>query len=663
MQAYKFFGRAEARPFFYARRKRQMTKRFLYFFVVLMLVSCGSQQTTGISGNSASGNAAQQTAVKSAASGQAPVVTMKSILAQAAKGGYKKGELLVRYKPGTTAETSARLNAAVRARSVRRFSLLNAEQVKLPEGVSVQDAIVQYMQDPNVLYAEPNYLRYPMMAPNDPYFSPQQWALNNTGQYASGTLGADIAMPKAWDITQGSRNVVVAVIDSGVDYNHPDLVNNIWINNKEDCNNGKDDDGNGYIDDCQGWNFIANTNDPMDDLGHGTHVAGIIGAAGNNGLGISGIMWNVRIMPLKFISQLGADTCGSADAFCGDVADEIKAIDYAVANGAKIINASYGSDTFSQNEHDAISAANDAGVLFVAAAGNGSLDTIGDNNDILPEYPAGYNLPNIIAVAATDQNDQRASFSNFGPNSVQVAAPGVYILSTVPTMGVAESFSSLCTGSFFTGYDFCSGTSMAAPMVSGLAGILESYYTNFTASQIRATILRYVDVLPTLNGWVQTGGRIDAYKALSSLLAPTGLTASPTSALQVSLSWTDNATGEDGYTIERKTGDGDYTQVQTLGPNATIYTDSGLNPSTAYTYRVRAFNNIGQSLDSATNVAAVTTPSSSSSVVATGGGSGGGGGCSIASRPSNAAAAGDIAVFLLPLILLFILKRSRRKNA
>jgi subtilisin family serine protease len=637
-----------------------MTKRFIYFFITLItplaLVSCGSNATTSLSSPGV-----KAAAVSQAASVKAPVATVKSILAEADKGPYKKGELLVRYKTGTSSAASARANAAVGASAVRRFSIVNAEQVKLPEGVSVKEAIAQYMQDPNVLYAEPNYLRYPKMVPNDQYFNPQQWALNNTGLYASGTQGADIKMPQAWDITQGSRDVIVAVIDSGVDYNHPDLVSNIWTNTKEDCNNGKDDDGNGYIDDCEGWNFPADTNDPMDDEGHGTHVSGIIGAVGNNGLGIAGVMWKVRIMPLKFISRLGADVCGGEEAFCGDTADEVAAIQYAVANGAKVINASYGGDTFSQDEHDAISAANDAGVLFVAAAGNGSLDTIGDNNDILPEYPAGYSLPNIIAVAATDQNDQRASFSNFGPNSVQVAAPGVYILSTVPTMGIADSFSSLCTGSFFTGYDFCSGTSMAAPHVAGLAGLLESYYTNFTASQIRATILRYVDVLPTLDGWVQTGGRVDAYKALSSLLAPTNLVASSKLPSEVSLSWTDNATGEDGYTIERKTGDGDYAQVQTLGPDAATYSDSGLSPSTTYTYRVRAFNNIGESLDGPGNEATVTTAGSAPAAAATGGG--GGGGCSVASRPGNTTALGDIAVFMLPLILLFVLKRIRRRKA
>jgi serine protease len=632
-----------------------MTKRFVYFFIALMLVSCGSQQTANFSGGSAKVTASS----RSAASVSATPPTMRSILAEAGKGGYMPGELLVRYKAGTTATAASRVNASVGARAVKRFSIVNAEQVKLPEGVSVQDGIATYMQDPDVLYAEPNYLRHIMWVPNDPYFNPQQWALNNTGAYAGGTPGDDIDAVPAWDLTVGNRRLVVAVIDSGVDYNHPDLVNNIWTNGAEDCNNGLDDDNNGYIDDCVGWNFATGTNDPMDDLGHGTHVAGIIGAVGNNGLGIAGVMWRVGIMPLKFIYNYGVDVCGG-DGFCGSVADEVDAIQYAIANGAAVINASYGGPQYSQDEYDAISAANDHGVLFVAAAGNGGLDTIGDNDDINPEYPEGYNLPNMITVAATDQNDNLASFSNFGWKAVQVGAPGTYILSTVPTEGVSASFSSLCTGSSFAGYDFCSGTSMAAPQVAGLAGLLESYYGNFNYQQIRATIIRYVDYLPGLDGVVESGGRIDAYKALSSLLAPTDLTASSPLPSEVSLSWTDNATGEDGYKLERRTGGGGYQTVLILGPDTTSYIDTGLSGNTTYTYRVTAINNIGQSMDSATNTASVTTLATVPPPPATGGA---GGGCSIASRPSNTTAAGDVAVFLMPLILLFILRRVRRIKA
>ncbi len=216
----------------------------------------------------------------------------------------------------------------------------------------------------------------------------------------------------------------------------------------------------------------------------------------------------------------------------------------------------------------------------MSAAGNGGNDGIGDNNDFFPEYPASYNLPNIIAVAATDQNDRRASFSNFGLNSVHVAAPGVYILSTIPTSIQP------------TGYWFWAGTSMATPHVSGLAGLLYTYYTHFTPSQIRSTILRYVDVLPSLSGWIQTGGRINAYRAISSLLVPTGLSSSAVSTSQINLTWTDNATGEDGYKIERMQAGSSYTQIATTNANISTYLDSGLRDGTSYTYRVRAYNTI-----------------------------------------------------------------------
>ena len=594
-------------------------KKFIYIIFALItslaLVSCGSNSTTA---SFSSPNA--KVAVSQAA---APKVTVQSVLAAADKGKYREGELLVKFKSGVAVKTAASLHQAMGAAVERRFAAVpNLERVKLAAGMPVKDAIVRYMQDPSVEYAEPNYLRYPKdSVPNDLYFNPQQWALSNIGAFAGGTAGADIKMPQAWDFARGSRGVVVAVIDSGVDLNHPDLVNNIWKNGGEtSCVDGIDNDNNGFIDDCVGWNFADGNNDPTDTLGHGTHVAGIIGAMGNNGMGIAGVMWNTSIMPLKFITDFGPDVCGPGADFCGSVADEVAAIQYAMNNGAKVINASFGAGGYSQTEFDAINAANSAGVLFIAAAGNGTLDSLGDNNDLTPVYPANYNLPNIISVAATDQNDRRATFSNFGPNTVHVAAPGVYILSTVPSTGVSMSFSSMCTDSFVAGYDFCAGTSMAAPHVAGLAGLLESYYGQFTPAQVRATILRYVDVLPTLQGWIQTGGRINAYRAVTSLLPPDGLSASAQSSGAIKLSWTDMATGESGYKIERKAGSGDFVQIAEVAANTTSYSDSGLSASTTYTYRVRAFNTIpADSLYS--NEAAATTSAGGSD------GTNGGGGC------------------------------------
>jgi len=632
-------------------------KKFIYIILALItsfaLVSCGSNSTTSFSTPGAKVTVSQA---------QAPKVTVQSVLAAAEKGRYREGELLVKFRSGVAGKTAASLHQAMGASVERRFALVpNLERVKLAAGMSVKDAVVSYMQDPNVEYAEPNYLRYPKSTvPNDPYFNPQQWALNNTGTFASGTAGADIKMTSAWDITQGSRGVIVAVVDSGVDLNHPDLVNNLWRNGGESsCADGVDNDNNGFIDDCVGWNFADGNNDPMDNLGHGTHVAGIIGATGNNGMGISGVMWNTQVMPLKFITDFGPEVCGPGTDFCGSIADSVAAIQYAVNNGAKIINASYGSGEFSQTEFDAINMANSAGVLFIAAAGNGTLDSLGDNNDLTPSYPANYNLPNIISVAATDQNDKKATFSNYGPNTVHVAAPGVYILSTVPSAGVSLSFSSMCTNAFSAGYDFCAGTSMAAPHVAGLAGLLESYYGQFTPSQVRATVLRYVDVLPTLQGWIQTGGRINAYRAMTSLLPPAGLSASAQSSGAIKLSWTDMATGEDGYRIERKTGAGAFAQIAEVAANTTSYSDSGLSASTSYTYRVRAFNTIpADSLYS--NEAAATTSADGSG--ATNGDGGGGGGCSVGGRVNGTSAFSDTMVMLAPLFAVFVMSRLRRRK-
>jgi subtilisin family serine protease len=276
--------------------------------------------------------------------------------------------------------------------------------------MTVEEALEIYRNDPDVEYVEPNYRRYSTAVPNDSFFS-DLWGLNNAGD-------TDIDGPEAWDITQGTSNIVVAVLDSGVDYNHPDLFNNMWTNSGEIAGNGVDDDGNGKIDDVRGWDFVDDDNDPMDSNDHGTHVAGTVAAEGDNGIGITGVSWSAQIMPLRFLDAFGS----------GSVGDGIDAIDYAIENGADIINASYGSYTFSAAERDAISRARGAGILFVAAAGNDSWN----NDSLTTHYPSSYDLDNIIAVAATDQNDNLASFSNFGATSVDVAAPGTSIFSSRP---------------------------------------------------------------------------------------------------------------------------------------------------------------------------------------------------------------------------------------
>ncbi len=613
-------------------------KRIVYILLVFFLASCGSNMTTSTSTDPNTTGVSTKTLIK-------PEVTVQSILSNMEKGNYKQGELLVKFKADTPISTMSGVHQAVGAVSRRGFTLMSElEHVKLPEGVSVEDAITQYMSDPNVEYAEPNYIIHAFTMPNDTYFQPNQWALHNTGSYAGGIDDADIDAPEAWDTTTGGSGIVIAVTDTGVDYNHPDLHGNIWHNSGEtDCEDGIDNDLNGYIDDCTGWDFTtceyfkedgtcettkSEDNDPMDENGHGTHVAGIIGAVGNNGEGISGVMWNVKLMALRFLNAEGG----------GTISDAINAIEYAVANGARIINASWGGYGYSLSLYDAIDSANSEGVLFISAAGNER-----NNNDgQTPLYPASYDLPNIISVAATDQNDQRAHFSNFGLNSVDVAAPGVYVFSTVPTWW-----------SQYPGYgevERFSGTSMATPHVAGLAGLLYSYYngiqnTEFNYTQVRDTILRYVDVLPSLQGWIKTGGRINAHRAVSSLLIPTGITVTAQSPTEVLLTWTDHATGEDRYVIERKREGGNFSEIANLLPNTTTYIDTGLDPLTTYTYRIKVYNNIAESFYSIE--ASATTPATE-----TKGGGGGGGGCSIIAGQKDRTV--DIAILLIPIVAIFM---------
>ncbi len=320
--------------------------------------------------------------------------------------------------------------------------------------------------------------------PDDPDFD-QQYALSNTGQ-DGGKKGADIKALDAWQVTQGSDKVVVAVLDSGVDYEHVDLRSNMWM--RPDELPAYSDDELGTFNDEFGYNGTDSLSDPMDDNGHGTHCSGIIGAEGNNGEGIAGINWHVSIMPLKFLGRGGF----------GTTADAIKAINYAIDRkkhgvNIRVINASWGSTQNSKALKDAIAAAGDAGILFVAAAGNNGTD-----NDKRAHYPSNYDLPNVISVAATDRNDTLASFSNYGLKSVHIAAPGRDIEST--WLGNA--------------YRDASGTSMAAPHVAGVAALILSVEPNLSVTELRKRILDSVDKLPALAGKVSSGGRLNAAKAV-----------------------------------------------------------------------------------------------------------------------------------------------------
>jgi subtilisin family serine protease len=322
--------------------------------------------------------------------------------------------------------------------------------------------------------------------PNDPQFE-QQWALNNLGQ-DGGKERADIDALKAWLKTRGSDKVVVAVLDSGVDYTHKDLAANMWF--RPDNIPQYADDELGTFDDINGYDADANAADPMDDNGHGTHCAGIIGAEGDNNEGIAGINWNVSIMPLKFLGRGGFGTTKNA----------IEAINYAIDRKKKgvnvrVINASWGSTQYSRALEDAIRAAGEEGILFVAAAGNSSTD-----NDRRAHYPSNYNLPNVISVAALDRTDTMASFSNFGAKTVHIAAPGRDILSTWLKDDYREA----------------SGTSMAAPQVSGVAALILASEPNLSVAKLRERILRSVDKIDSLDGRVASGGRLNASKALGN---------------------------------------------------------------------------------------------------------------------------------------------------
>lgn len=329
---------------------------------------------------------------------------------------YMPGEVIVKFKSGQTAASVKAAHASVGAVAVRDVKgVAGLTLAKLPKGRSAEAAVRRYQASSAVEYAQPNYIHSINAVPNDPRFD-ELWGMDNQGQ-TGGTEDADIDAPEAWDVQTGDRSVVVAVIDTGVDYRHPDLASNMWVNPGEIPGNGIDDDGNGYVDDVRGYDFFNEDADPMDDHWHGTHCAGTIGASADNGIGVAGVAWNVQIMALKFLSP---------DGF-GDTIDAIECIQYADMMGADIMSNSWGGGPYERALADAI-AGTDA--LFIAAAGNEGSDT-----DRVPNYPSCYDSPNVLAVGATDANDDRVQAlewaSNYGAETVDVFAPGQDILSTV----------------------------------------------------------------------------------------------------------------------------------------------------------------------------------------------------------------------------------------
>lgn len=418
---------------------------------------------------------------------------------QASAQEYVPGEIIVKLK-GQDA-TGAVMGKAV-ARFSKTMSLeedwrgINMARFKLSKGQTVEHAVQTVKQDPDVLYAEPNYIfrKSGETGVQQSFNAAEIQAAAVTGSGSSMTTGATIGLQNIWERSSANplQKPIVAILDSGLDLNHPVFRNAgaLWVNTREIPGNKIDDDGNGYVDDVNGFNFVGNTGQIYDDDGHGTHCAGIVLSMDQNIFASTLRASKVLIMPLKFLDSAGA----------GATSNAVRAIYYAVNNGATVLNSSWGGPAYSEALREAIAYAYSKGVLFVAAAGNAH-----NNNDIAPTYPANYDVPNVMSIAATTDRDELAVFSNFGANSVHLASPGVFILSTLPN------------GTFGT----ASGTSMAAPFVSGVAAQMKIESPNMLGYQMKTILMNQNVAVAGLSGVVKTAGRLDAFRAVSyAITAP-----------------------------------------------------------------------------------------------------------------------------------------------
>jgi len=481
--------------------------------------------------------------------------------------------LIVQFKPGANFVSSLSAYTFGSALGESWDLVPDLRQVHLNPGVDVQQALAAYSNDDNVLHVEPDYhvkLTDFSIPPNDEHYN-EQWDLRNTGQQG-GFVGSDLHMEDAWNAIQGQSlaPVVVAVIDTGVDYTHPDLAPVMWTNPNEIPDNHIDDDHDGIIDDVHGANFVRNNGDPMDDFFHGTHVAGTIAAVIDNGIGIAGIAPNVQIMAVKFLDDTGS----------GVESDAIRALNYAWARGAQISNNSWGGLPFSTQFQAALTNAakpapnvpDSKGMIFVAAAGNN-----GANNDAQGFYPASYTNSNVVSVAATDAGDALAYFSNYGKKAVDIGAPGVNIFSTLPTNGTPA----MQDEGLIPYYGVLSGTSMASPHVAGVLALVWGMHPDWSMQEVINDVLNTADPVPALATLIKTGGRLDAATALgatpSDSIAPTfvlgdpaGVTAGPVDHVRIKFSEPINPDTFDPSDI-----------ISFVGPEGGVYSNGPFGPTYA----------------------------------------------------------------------------------
>jgi len=410
-----------------------------------------------------------------------------SVFGQKSKKIFVEDEVLVKLKSGFSVSAMTNSNHKLGANLIETLGDTAWVRIKLPADLTVENAVAEYKNFQEVEAVQPNFYYHLLATPNDPQFtSAGMWGLTK------------ISAPSAWDFTTGSSTVVVADIDTGMRYTHDDLAANAWTNTGEIQNNGVDDDGNGFVDDFYGWDFFYNDSNPIDDAGgHGTHTAGTIGAVGNNLIGITGVNWNVKIMPIKIYSPVGTD---STSSMLVNAYNYVRMMKNRGVN-IRVTNNSYGgcgeACGYDQATKDALDAMGNAGILNVFAAGNAN-----QNIETNPAFPASYTSPTVLSVASSTSTDARSGFSNYGTVSVDLAAPGSSILSTWSSSN--------------SSYNTISGTSMATPHVTGAAALLSAYNPSLSPASLKATLMNTVDPLSNWTSFVKTGGRLNISRALQN---------------------------------------------------------------------------------------------------------------------------------------------------